>query len=109
MSYISDSSRVFPFGTRRSAPEHFIAGSSTTWGWFPSQSGVVLQFRRQQTDLCRRRGSGGQRCQRSRVQAGDIGHVVKVDKLGKVAKFYSILGAHILVLVVVVFAKFGEA
>src|SRR5208282_1240601 len=78
-------------------------------GWFPGQGGIALQFRGQQTDLRWWSGRGSEGCQSARIQASDVGHVIKVDELRQVAKFNSILSTHVLVLMVVVFAKFGEA
>src|SRR5213594_621461 len=50
-----------------------------------------------------------QRCQRCGIQTGHIRHVIEVDELGQIAIFDAIFGAHVLMLVVVIFAEFGKS
>src|SRR5437870_9175721 len=49
-----------------------------------------------------------QRCQRCGIQTGHIRHVIEVDELGQIAVFDAIFGAHVLMLVVIIFAVFGK-
>ena len=51
---------------------------------------------------------GRQCCQRRSVQARHIRHVIEVDELGQVAIFDAIFGAHVLMLMVVIFAVFSK-
>src|SRR5579872_2044759 len=106
---VAHGSSMFPFGAGCGTPERFVTCGSRTGRRLPSERGIIFQFRGKEADLGWRSGRRSKGCEGGRIQAGNIGQVVEVDELRKVAEFNSALRAHVLMLVVVVFAKFGEA
>src|SRR5208337_4993045 len=99
---------VLPIGRVRRAPDHFVGGRSGRR--FPRQSRVVVQVLGQHLYACRRRWSRCQRGQGRRVQPRYVRHIVEVDKLRQVSIFDAIgfILANVLMLMVVIFAEFGE-
>src|SRR5271165_785901 len=106
--HIADGLHVLPVGGRRVAPQYFITGRQPARGRLPRYSGIVLQLLRQEAYIRRRRRGRGQRRQRCRVQTRHVCRVVVIHELRQIAVLNAVLGAYVLVLVVIVLAKFRE-
>src|SRR5271166_5818923 len=107
--HITDGLHMLPVGRGRIPPEHFVASRQSAGRSFPCQSGIVLQLFRQQAHIRRRRRRRCQRSQRGRIQARHVRGVVVIQELRQITVFDAILGANVLVLMVIILAKFRKS
>src|SRR5262249_28981181 len=98
---------MLPLWAAGGSPDDLVV--TRAGGAVPSEGRVIVEIRCLQLNV---RGPGrrrGERCQGSSIQTCDIGNIVKIDVIKRVAIVDTVFRADVLVLPGELFAIFGEA